>query len=126
MKDLLAADAAGAGPKQPRRKGTCASNGVPIDRWIDEQHPPVPAVFRRHLSAREPVSASALLAAAETELRGYFRQNPGDREAAYSLLAADAYITFACLQIVKKRRGAGGELRRIARTIGEMDLRCRT
>jgi len=119
-----------AGPKQPGKEGNRASHGVPVDRWIDEQRPPVPAGLRRHLTAGEtagePVSASTLLAAAEAELRAYFRQDSGKRKAAYSLLSADAYLTFACLRVVQERRGGSGELRRIARKIGKMDLRCRT
>ena len=67
-----------------------------IGEWIDGRKRPVPAEFRPHLSAGGPVSPDALLKAAEQEVAGSAAGNPRDRSAAFTLLAADAYVTYAC------------------------------
>ena len=88
-----------------------------IGEWIDRRTLPVPAAFRPYLHADGPVSCTALLAAAETRLEVCARSGRRDRTAAFSLLAADAYITYACLQAIL----AGGEseaLREITEWVG--------
>ncbi len=67
-----------------------------IPAWIGRQGCQVPAEFRPRLLANGPVSPDALLAAAEREVACCAAGDPGDREAAFSLLAADAYVTYAC------------------------------
>ena len=67
-----------------------------IGEWIDQHQRPVPPALRRHLTAEGSVSADALLQAAEGEARNSAAGSRRDREAAFSLLAADAYITYAC------------------------------
>ena len=67
-----------------------------IDAWIDRQGRQVPTEFRPRLPATGPVSPDALLAAAELEVACCAAGDPGDRESAFSLLAADAYVTYAC------------------------------
>ena len=71
-----------------------------IAEWIDRRDRPVPAAFRSFLTAEGPVSVADLLDAAETELRAYHAGDMRDREAAFALLAADAYLTYACLRAV--------------------------
>lgn len=67
-----------------------------IGQWIDGRERAVPNEFRPHLSAGGPVSPDTLLAAAEREVTGCAVENPRDRRAAFTLLAADAYVTYAC------------------------------
>ena len=77
-----------------------------IAEWIDQRDRPVPAAFRAFLTAEGPMSLANLLGAAETEMRAYRAADMGDREAAFALLAADAYLTYACLRVVT---GSGGD-----------------
>lgn len=58
----------------------------------------VPPEFLPRFPADAPGSADALLAAAEREMASCGAGNPRDREAALTLLAADAYVTHACVQ----------------------------
>lgn len=73
-----------------------------IGEWIDRCERPVPPRLRRRLTAEGPVSVDALLHAAEAEARDCAARSRRDREAAFTLLAADAYITYACLRVVRK------------------------
>lgn len=73
-----------------------------IGEWIDRRARPVPPPLRRHLTADGAVSADALLQAAEAEVRSCAAGSRRDRGAAFSLLAADAYITYACLRVVQQ------------------------
>lgn len=97
---------------------------IAIGEWLDAQHPPVPPVFRSHLDAPGPVSAATLLAAAEAAMRSCAERSPRDRAAAFSLLAADAHVTYACLQVLQEG-GGSEELRDVARTIGKIDVKWR-
>ena len=87
-----------------------------IGDWIDRRARPVPAELRPHLSATGPVSPDALLAAAEREVEGCAPGNPRDREAAFELLAADAYVTYACA-LATERGADASTLRGIARRV---------
>lgn len=86
-----------------------------IGAWIDGCGRPLPDAFRRHLTAEGPVSLDALLDAAEAELRACAGGAATERAAAFSLLAADAYVTYACLWAL--REGAPGDLARIIERI---------
>lgn len=88
-----------------------------IAEWIDRRDRPVPAGFRTFLNADGPVSLDNVLAAAETEMRAYSTGNSRDRRAGFALLAADAYLTYACLWGVRESGGAalGDITERIAR-----------
>ena len=66
-----------------------------IAEWIDRRARPVPAEFRPSLRAEGPVSMQALLSAAEDEVARLAALSPRDRSAAFHLLAADAYVTYA-------------------------------
>ncbi|MDE2654817.1 MAG: hypothetical protein F4087_06280 [Gemmatimonadetes bacterium] len=89
-----------------------------IGQWIDGRERAVPDEFRPHLSAGGPVSPDALLAAAEREVTGCAVENPRDRSAAFTLLAADAYVTYACALMIVEGAGAStlkGTAQRVAR-----------
>ena len=92
--------------------------GMTIGEWIDRRERPVPPEFRPHLSASGPVSSDALLAAAERRVTGCGVENARDRRAAFSLLAADAYVTYACTLAMMEDTDAStlrGTARRVAR-----------
>ena len=97
---------------------------VAIGEWIDAQRPSVPPVFRPHLKAAGPVSAATLMDAAEAAMRSCAERPPNDRAAAFSLLAADAHVTYACLQVLQEG-GGSEELRGVTRTIGKIDVKWR-
>ena len=107
--------------------GTSGPRPSTTRRWIDSREPPVPAAFRPHLEAggaldgARELSVAGLLRAAETAMRSCAQQDPGERAAAFSLLAADAHVTFACL-LVLAEGGGSEELRRVARQVGKMDV----
>jgi len=86
--------------------------GVTVGEWIDGCARPVPDAFRSRLNAEGPASLDVLIAAAEAELRACAGGAARDRASAFSLLAADAYITYACLWAITE--GSPGDLRRIA------------
>lgn len=89
-----------------------------IDEWMDGQEPAVPAEFRPWLAAAGPLSVDALLDAADSEVTKCAAHSSRDRRAAFHLLAADAYLTYACaLGVAQGADGAAlGELaRRVAR-----------
>lgn len=69
-----------------------------IAAWIGQRDRSVPDALRARLRAKAPVSLAALLRAGEEELTASVRE--GGRPAAFSLLAADAYVTYACLWAV--------------------------
>lgn len=88
-----------------------------IAEWIDRQDRPVPAAFRSVLDAEGPVSLANVLAAAETQMAAYTTGEMRSRAAGFALLAADAYLTYACLWAVRESGGTAlGEItERIAR-----------
>ena len=86
-----------------------------IGEWIDGGDRPVPEAFRNHLGAEDPVSVDTLLDAAASKLSASGDGASRDRASAFALLAADAYITYACLWTVTE--GDTGDLRRIAERI---------
>lgn len=77
-----------------------------ISDWIDRRDRPVPPAFRSLLDAETPASLANLLAAAEEEMRAYHASDPARRCAGFALLAADAYLTYACLWAVRESGGA--------------------
>lgn len=83
-----------------------------IAEWIDGSGRTVPAVLRRSLDAPGPVSAEALLRAAEWKASIARAGSARSRAAAFSLLGADAYITYACLWAVRNT-GGSQDLRRM-------------
>lgn len=87
-----------------------------IGEWVDRCERPVPEPLRRRLTADGPVSADTLVGAAEQEARTYPAGRRRDRDAAFGLLAADAYITYACLWLVQNDRGSD-ELKRVSRRV---------
>ncbi len=83
-----------------------------IGEWIDRRERPVPGEFRPLLGAAGTASLHGLLGAAEEEVANCAARAPGDRQAAFHLLAADAYVTYASMLAVVE--GAGAEALREA------------
>lgn len=88
-----------------------------IREWIDGRRP-VPSALRPHLAAGHRVSADALLAAAEEAAKRCAPGSVREREAAFGLLAADAYVTYACLWAVLND-GSGHALRQMTRRVAD-------
>lgn len=88
-----------------------------IDEWIDSRGGSVPSALRGRLRAQGQVSPTALLDAAIVELEAVERGDPADRATAFSLLAADAYVTYACLWEVAE--GTGDCMERILARVAE-------
>ena len=80
-----------------------------IGEWIDSRGGGVPPALRSRLRAQGQISLTALLGAATVELEAVERGDPADRATAFSLLAADAYVTYACLWEVTEGTGDGIE-----------------
>lgn len=76
-----------------------------IAEWISQRERPVPDTFRFGLPADAPASRAALVDAADEALSAC--GDDDDRSAAYALLAADAYITYACLWAVLEDEDLG-------------------
>ena len=76
-----------------------------IAEWVSQRERRVPDAFRFALRADSPVSRAALVDAAEEALVAC--GDDRDRRAAYALLAADAYITYACLWAVEEEEDLG-------------------
>ena len=85
-----------------------------IGEWIDQRDRHVPAALRSRLRADGTATPEALLSAAEAELEVCAGLTRKDRAAAFALLAADAYLTYACL-LATARGDTGETLRRITR-----------
>ncbi|MCY4399998.1 MAG: hypothetical protein OXE96_11745 [Gemmatimonadetes bacterium] len=85
-----------------------------IGEWIDQRDRRVPAALRSRLRADGTATLEALLSAAEAELEVCAGLANQDRAAAFALLAADAYLTYACLRAAAGR-GCGDALREITR-----------
>ena len=88
-----------------------------IAEWIDRRDRPVPSAFRSLLNAEGSVSLANLLSAAATEMNAYATADMRSRDAGFTLLAADAYLTYACLWAVRESGAVAlGEItERIAR-----------
>lgn len=85
-----------------------------IPEWIAQCERRVPDAFQFCLRTEAPASLATLVRAAEAELAAY--ADAGDRSAAYALLAADAYITYACLWAVLEEDDCG-TLREVAERV---------
>jgi len=78
--------------------------------WIDERTPPVPDAFRPHLAdERAATGEIGELTRAAHEAMAETLARPGrDRDAAFHLLAADGYATYACEAAAEGRDVLGG------------------
>ena len=76
-----------------------------ITEWMDRQDRPVPAAFRSFLNAEGSVSLANLFAAAGKQMHAYAGGDMRSRNAGFALLAADAYLTYACLWAVRESGG---------------------
>ena len=87
-----------------------------IAEWIGQRDGRVPDALRVRLRANAPVSLAALLHAGGEELTASVRER--GRPAAFSLLAADAYVTYACLWAVLEGEDHGALRRVTERLVG--------
>ena len=76
-----------------------------IAEWVSQRERRVPDAFQFGSRADAAVSLAALVDAAEEALSTCGEDH--DRRAAYALLAADAYITYACLWAVLEEEDLG-------------------
>ena len=76
-----------------------------IAEWVSQRERRVPDVFQFGSRTDVAVSLPALVNAAEEALSACGDDH--DRRAAYALLAADAYITYACLWAVEEEEDLG-------------------
>ncbi len=90
------------------------TGGMTIPEWIAQRERRVPDAFQFCLQADAPASLATLVHAADAELAAY--GDASDRTAAYALLAADAYITYACLWAVLEEDDRG-VLREVAERV---------
>ncbi len=70
-----------------------------ISHWIDTRVTPPPPGFTRRLASGREMGDQAFgtfVEEALAALRTSLREPSGSREAAFGLLAADAYATYAC------------------------------
>lgn len=70
----------------------------PLSTWIEGRDPPVPAAFRPFVRPRAPeapATPDAWVAEARRAL-GEMGDDRGARSAAFALLAADGFATWAC------------------------------
>ena len=86
-----------------------------IAEWIGQRDRAVPDALRGRLRANAPVSLAALLRPGEEELTASVRER--GRPAAFSLLAADAYVTYACLWAVLEGEDHGALRRATERLV---------
>ena len=85
-----------------REAPSSAGSGSTVREWLQERHPAAPDALLRHLevdrSADDTAPADvleALLSRADRALRDACAGH-GERRGAFRLLAADAYLTWAC------------------------------
>ncbi|MCY3612513.1 MAG: hypothetical protein OXH51_13360 [Gemmatimonadetes bacterium] len=76
-----------------------------IAEWVSQRERRVPDAFQFGSRTDVEVSLPALVNAAEEALSACGDDH--DRRAAYALLAADAYITYACLWAVEEEEDFG-------------------
>jgi hypothetical protein len=83
-------------------RGQRVSNEEPrgiLTEWLVGREPAAPAAMVVHLDGARPTSAADPLAALTNEARAALddaRRESGERRGAFRLLAADAYLTYAC------------------------------
>lgn len=76
-----------------------------IRDWVTDRMPPVPLDFAAHLDAEDPVSVDGMIAASKRAL-GVAMHGADSRNEAFALLAADAYVTWACALTLSAGGGA--------------------
>ena len=81
-----------------------------IEQWVQGQVPPVPEAFRPALSSAEEATFDGLLNAARTEFERAREGRGRDRDQAFHLLAADAYLTYACAAVLEGGSPDSGEV----------------
>lgn len=73
-----------------------------IGDWVDASVPAVPTAIRRRLRADGAASAEGFAEAAASAMEEALACGPAERRGAHLLLAADAYVTWACLLALRE------------------------
>ncbi len=74
-----------------------------LDAWLQERRRPVPAAFMPSLDASGPATVDRCTELAVAALDAAQRGDPSDRASAFSLLAADGWLTYACLLALEEQ-----------------------
>lgn len=90
--------------------------------WIERRERPVPEPLHRYLDTDGPVTADAMVRAAERAAQACAAGSRRNRDAAFGLLAADAHITYACLWLVLNDGGTDA-LKSVARRVARVAWR---
>lgn len=79
-----------------------------LEEWLKEREPKIPAPFLPHLFGVSPGPAGIenLIDSGEEALRRALQKTGQSRAGAFDLLAADAFLTYAC-----EAAAAGGDVR---------------
>ncbi len=79
-----------------------------LEEWLKECEPKIPAPFLPYLSgvSSGPAGIETLIASGEEALSRALGETGQNRAAAFDLLAADAFLTYACEAVA-----AGGDVR---------------
>jgi hypothetical protein len=84
--------------------GRAVTAGLSLEAWVAKREPPVPDALLRHVGDAAdvpdvPAEAAGALETLLSEARralGDALVGAGERRGAFRLLAADAYVTYAC------------------------------
>ena len=91
-----------------------------LEEWLKEREPTIPAPFLPHLLSVSsgPAGIENLITSGEEALRRALEKTGRNRTAAFDLLAADAFLTYAC-EAVATDRDVRGSLETLLERIGE-------
>ena len=89
--------------------------------WVEDRKPPVPLSFRDALATSEPPTSDGLARAARASLVEALAARPEDRNTAFTLLAADAFATYAASLALEEERGEAGIHAVLATLLGPLD-----
>lgn len=91
-----------------------------VDRWLEERLPAVPPILRSWLHRTEGPAEGVvgpLLARGRAALHDAVVRPGRNREAAFHLLAADAYLTWAC-EAAAEEDDPGDALAALTQSVG--------
>jgi hypothetical protein len=103
------------------RNDPSGSVAIELAAWMADREPPPPGALLAHMADAPEVPADAdpaldaLLSVARRALRDALARE-GERDGAFRLLAADAYLTYAC-EIALESSDPGGALLRVAEAV---------
>jgi hypothetical protein len=91
-----------------------------LEKWLKECEPKIPAPFLLHLQgvSSGPAGVENLISFGEGALSRALRKTGRKRAAAFDLLAADAFLTYAC-EAMATGGDVPGSLEALLKRIGE-------